>query len=184
MSWTNLDWSRDRTRGIAFFCNCCNYHNYRDGVFMEGKDGYGKLKAILCLDCFKYIGGECEHCNPPDEERYEYTLHVYSDDTMFDKKTHANDFQDIQELLFEIVVEHPYEFYKGSNVKVECNNVIKDIKFALKVIDPDEREEVTTDMFLTHDNDIREVDEHYKTLTLHLVKSNIILEFKFDYSEV
>lgn len=69
MAWrSNLDWSKDRTRGIAFYCDCCENHNYQDGVFMEGKDGYGKLKSILCLDCYKYVKSyPCEHCHPPDQ---------------------------------------------------------------------------------------------------------------------
>ena len=69
MSWTNLDWSEDRPRGIAFYCNCCESINYNDGVFMQGKDAFGTLKCILCFACYRYMerNTECKHCNPEEK---------------------------------------------------------------------------------------------------------------------
>lgn len=65
--WRHLDWKTEKPRGIAFYCDCCNNHNYYDGQFKAGYDGWHTLKAILCFECYNYIGSNCEHCNPPEE---------------------------------------------------------------------------------------------------------------------
>ncbi len=65
--WTNLEWSSDKPRGTAFYCDCCDATDYYSGTFMQGKDAFNSIRALLCFECYKYIGSNCDHCHPCED---------------------------------------------------------------------------------------------------------------------
>ena len=67
MSWINLNWEHERLYADCFYCDCCDNHNYYESYYWSGKDGWNQTKAILCSECYQYIGTNCEFCRPSDQ---------------------------------------------------------------------------------------------------------------------
>lgn len=97
------------------------------------------------------------------ESEYEYTLHVFSTDSKIklDEKSYANDFQDIEMIIFEYFYDNVYECYKGLTFEIISDGEIirfrTDVKnemFSLKVTGEvdDKRESFVVVKHVTDEN--------------------------------
>lgn len=63
--YTNLDWEKKSLGNkLSFYCNCCCSEKYYQSVYMRGIGLFNMTAAILCLDCYPYISGNCGFCHP------------------------------------------------------------------------------------------------------------------------
>lgn len=62
-----IGWITEHPRGICFYCDCCNNHHYEGGSYKAYYSFGCKLDKILCHECYKYTGHNCEYCNPVEE---------------------------------------------------------------------------------------------------------------------